>query len=135
MKTAASFAHTAVLPPLNIGGHSLNIFCDLTRPQGIEELLAAMTAWLELSDMAPAQVEALMEQGVNTEDAWYDVAMQRFRQALRRHSRPAAASAAVARLKNEFFDKHTFPELDAALSQYFLPEPFDGQPTQAPGRR
>lgn len=135
MKTPVAYAHTAVLPPLNIGGQCLNIFCDLTRPQGIEELLAAMTAWLEMSDMGQDQVAALMEQGVNTEDAWYDVAMQRFRQALRRHSRPEAACAAVTRLKNEFFDKHTFPELDAALSYHFLPEPFDGQPTQAPGRR
>jgi hypothetical protein len=135
MTAPAAFAHTAVLPPLSVAGQRLNIFCDLTRAQGIEELLAAMTAWLELSEMGPAQVGALVAQGVDSEDAWYGVAMQRFRQALRRQAVPACARAALATLKDKFFDKHAFPELEAALTQHFSPETFDGQPTQAPGRR
>lgn len=135
MMTPAAYAHTAVLPPLAIAGQRLNIFCDLTRERGIEELLAAMTAWLELSEMGPAQVDALVVQGVDNEDAWYGVAMQRFRQALRRQAAPAGARAALTTLKDKFFDKHAFPELEAALTQHFSPETFDGHPTQAPGRR
>lgn len=126
-------ANTVALPPLVVAGERLNIVCDLSRVQGIKELLAALTAWQELTDMDQAQVAALVDHGITGKDAWYALAMQRFRQALRRQCSPVHARTALNQLNNTFFTAHQYPQLRAALTQHFAPETFDGQPTQAPG--
>lgn len=131
----ASSTSAVVLPVLDIAGQRLTICCDLSRSQGPEELLAALTAWAELTNMPPSQVNALISQGIVGNNAWYGLAMQRFRQALRRHTLVSRAKAAVSRLDTSFFQQHDLPHLRQVLHNHFKLESPDGQPTQAPGYR
>jgi len=132
MSTSTS---AVALPVLDIAGQRLTICCDLSRAQGPEELLAALTAWVELAGMPPAQVSSLVSQGIVGNNAWYALAMQRFRQALRRHTLPSRARAAVSGLDTSFFQQHNLPHLREVLHHHFKLESPDGQPTQAPGYR
>ena len=121
----ARFAHTVVLPPVTVAGQQLMFFCDLTRDTAIDELIANIETWLDLQSMPEAEQAILIGQGFDNEDSWYELAAQRMRANCFSLQSDAYRARCLARLRTDFFPKHAYPEVEAALAQLFPVEEND----------
>ena len=126
--THAAVVHSVLLPPLAVGGHTLNFFCELATLRGAEEVLATVSTWVQMNDMPAAEVLELIGAGVTDENAWYDEAARRFQQALAQQT-PAHALTLLRDLRYDFFERYAFDELHAALTRHFHAKAHHGQST------
>lgn len=113
------YAHTVVLPPVVVAGQPLLFFCDLTRNTAIDELIANIETWLDLKAMPEAEQAAHIAQGVVDEDGWYALAGTRMHANRQSLQFPAFRQRSLERVRSEFFPKHPYPEVQAALDQLF----------------
>ena len=118
------FAHTVVLPGLRLAGHELHFFCDLTRPNALDELLATCDTWLDLLAEEPPS-------SLTDEDSCYDWAQRKMRATLLAVQQAPARQRVLDRVFSDFLGKHAFPEVQAALSEYYHAdiEQFKSQPS------
>lgn len=108
-----NFAHTVVLPGLHLAGHELHFFCDLTRYNAMDELLATCDTWLDLKEFPVAPRDLLSE-----EDC-YDWAQEKMRATLLSLRSDAHRQRVLDRVMKNFLGKYQFPEVEAAFTEHF----------------
>lgn len=109
----ATHIHTVVLPPVHCSGHSLSFFCDLNRELALEELLATLDLWLDWSEGAVAQQDAL------TEDQAYELATQDMRARLIALQGTDYRQHCLRRVDTELSKRRLFPEVLQAFHEHF----------------
>lgn len=118
------FIDTVVLPPLHAGGHELLFFCDLTRRNALEEVVATCDAWLDLDAAAKEQPLRFAD-----EDEAYEHASTRMKASLLALQQPHVRTLTLARLREEFFNRFSYPDLVRALEENFNADFNEQQPS------
>lgn len=108
-----TYAHTVVLPGVHLAGHELHFFCDLTRHNAMDELLATCDTWLDLKQ-CPGAPRALL-----SEDDCYDWAQEKMRASLLALRSATQRRLVLDRVMTDFLGKYAFPEVEAAFTEYF----------------
>ena len=107
------YAHTVVLPPVHLAGNELNFFCDLTRRNALDELLATCDTWLDIKEAQQPLVNT------GSEDACYDWARKNMLATLLAIQQASTRQKVLERVLSDFLVKHQFPEVKAALNEHY----------------